>query len=102
MAHHDDDKSKFNVKQICVRNDGLYAEQEEPMSPSGALLRHFNMDCYILVIIGLEKPVDVPSMKTTLQSTLIKHKRFSSVVVSALCSLSIVFGYIAVRNFSVF
>lgn len=80
MAHHDDDKSKFSVKQICVRNDGLYEEQEEPMSPSGALLRHFNMDCYILVIIGLDKPVDVPSMKTTLQSTLIKHKRFSSVV----------------------
>lgn len=79
MAFRDDDKNKLNVKQINVRNDGLYEESEEPMSPSGALLRHFNMDCYILVIIGLEKPVDVPTMKTTLQSTVIKHKRFSSV-----------------------
>lgn len=80
MARHDDDKSKVKVKQISVRNDSLYEEDEEPMSPSGALLRHFNMDCYILVIIGVDKPVDVPSMKTTLQSTLIKQKRFSSVV----------------------
>lgn len=80
MASHDDDKSKVDVKQISVRKDGLYEEDEEPMSPSGALLRHFNMDCYILVIIGLGKPVDVPTMKTTLQSTVIKHKRFSSVV----------------------
>ena len=47
------------------------------MSPSRALLRHFNIDCYVLVIIGLDIPVDVPSMKTTLQCTLIKHKRFS-------------------------
>lgn len=80
MAHHDDDRNKLKVKQISVRNDSLYEEDEEPMSPSGALLRHFNMDCYILVIIGLDKPVDVPSMKTILQSTLIKQKRFSSVV----------------------
>ena len=55
-----------------MKKIGLHEEEEGPMSPQVVLFPHLYMDSYILVIIGLGKQVNVPSMKETLQSTLIK------------------------------
>eukprot|EP00253_Pinus_taeda_P026973 PITA_26973 len=67
------------VRKISVKKDEI-CEEEEAMSPKGAIFRHHYKDSYILVIIGQEKQVDLPLLKATVQSTLVKHKRFSSIV----------------------
>jgi len=74
------------LKKIAVKQNDI-CEEEEPMTPKGAIFRHPYKDSYILVIIGQGKQVDLPSLKATLQSNLVKHKRFSSIVVSILITL---------------
>ncbi|KAH9287994.1 hypothetical protein KI387_032111 [Taxus chinensis] len=70
----------LELKQINIKNDDFNEEEDQPLSPYGTIFRNPLIDSYILIITGLNKPVHVPSMKTALQSTLSKHKRFSSIV----------------------
>ena len=80
--------NNFSVlKKISLRKNNICEEEEEPLLPKGAILRHPYEDCYILVIIGLAKQVHLPSLKATLQSTLLKHKHFSSIVVGIIIIL---------------
>ena len=75
--------NNFHVlKKISLRKNNICEEEDEPLSPKGSLLRHPYGDCYILDIIGLNKQVHLPYLKSTLQSTLMKHKHFSNIVVS--------------------
>ncbi|XP_057823416.2 wax ester synthase/diacylglycerol acyltransferase 11 [Cryptomeria japonica] len=75
MAQH-----TLGLKHIKVKRDDFHEEDEEPLSPYGAIFCNPLLDAYILIIMGLNNPVHVPSMKTALQSVLSKHKRFSGTV----------------------
>eukprot|EP01018_Ginkgo_biloba_P023429 Gb_16734 [translate_table: standard] len=63
---------------------GMKKEEEsesfEPLTPVGCLFNQPSLNCYILVIIGLKKKIDVELFKAGLESTLVQHKRFSSIV----------------------
>ncbi|KAG6505928.1 wax ester synthase/diacylglycerol acyltransferase 11-like [Zingiber officinale] len=54
----------------------------EPVSPAGLLFRHRRFDCYIVAALGIGVPIDVDSVKSGLVSTLVRHPRFSSVLVA--------------------
>eukprot|EP01018_Ginkgo_biloba_P030946 Gb_17371 [translate_table: standard] len=84
-THHRTHEDLPVLRSVAVKKNELneWTEQEEAMSPKGAIFRHPYMDSYILVILGLSKRIDVASMKSALQTTLVKHKRFSSIVKSA-------------------
>eukprot|EP01018_Ginkgo_biloba_P015430 Gb_17842 [translate_table: standard] len=68
------------VKQRKFSDSDDEEGEEEAMTPKGAIFCNPCIDCYILVIIGLIRQVHLPSLKAALQSTLVKHKRFSSIV----------------------
>eukprot|EP00252_Welwitschia_mirabilis_P016605 TRINITY_DN3666_c0_g1_i6.p1 TRINITY_DN3666_c0_g1~~TRINITY_DN3666_c0_g1_i6.p1 ORF type:complete len:423 (+),score=21.79 TRINITY_DN3666_c0_g1_i6:456-1724(+) len=50
----------------------------EPMTPVGRLFSQPKMNCYIITIIRIEKPVDTDALKAGLGKTLAMHKRFCS------------------------
>ncbi|KAK4485353.1 hypothetical protein RD792_007992 [Penstemon davidsonii] len=55
--------------------------EEEPASPSARLMQAQGFNLYILAIMGFTKAIDVNAFKQGLEQTLLKHPRFSSVLV---------------------
>jgi hypothetical protein len=56
------------------------AEPEEPVSPCGQMFCQPNMNCYILCTLGFKNPINLPEFRKTMEETLVKHKRFHSVM----------------------
>jgi len=56
--------------------------EEEPVTPCGRLFCEPNMSCYIMCILGFKNLINLPEFKQALKETLVKHKRFHSVMVS--------------------
>lgn len=70
-----------------MKNDNRFREQEqedweglEPVTPAGRLFSQPSLNCYILVVVGFKTQMDVEALKAGVEATLIKHKRFSSIV----------------------
>ncbi|KAK4485360.1 hypothetical protein RD792_007999 [Penstemon davidsonii] len=55
--------------------------EEEPASPSARLMQEQGFNLHILAIMGFTKAIDVNAFKKGLEQTLLKHPRFSSVLV---------------------
>eukprot|EP01018_Ginkgo_biloba_P023427 Gb_04452 [translate_table: standard] len=84
-----DSASTVHLRRLAVKAkesniNGIREEEEletsEPLSPFGRLFTQPPLNCYILIIIGLKKEIDADAMKAGLESTLVQHKRFSSIV----------------------
>lgn len=78
---------KPTLRRVAVKSDNKIREQEqenweelEPVTPAGRLFNQPSLNCYILVIFGFKTQMDVEALKAGLEATLIKHKRFSSIV----------------------
>jgi len=54
--------------------------EEEPVTPCGRLFCEPNMSCYIMCILGFKNLINLPEFKQALKETLVKHKRFHSVM----------------------
>lgn len=72
-----------------MKNDNRFRERDqeqenweglEPVTPAGRLFNQPSLNCYILLIVGFKTQMDVEALKAGLEATLIKHKRFSSIV----------------------
>jgi len=61
-------------------NFGRQAEPEEPVTPCGRLFIQPSMNCYILCTLGFKNPINLPEVRVALEETLVKHKRFHSVM----------------------
>lgn len=75
------------LRRVAVKSDNRIREKEqenweelEPVTPAGRLFNQRSLNCYILVIFGFKTQMDVEAIKAGLEATLIKHKRFSSIV----------------------
>lgn len=55
---------------------------EEPVSPAGRLFNEPNFNVHILSIMGCKTKINLDSAKQKLPHTLLKHPRFSSLLVS--------------------
>ncbi|TVU35506.1 hypothetical protein EJB05_17402, partial [Eragrostis curvula] len=69
-----------------ARADGVEVDEggvvvEEPVTPTGRLFREPHFRCYIVTVLGLGKPVDLPAMRAGVAATLARHPRFCSVQV---------------------
>lgn len=56
--------------------------EEEPVTPAGRVFMQPNLNCYILCTLGFQELINVAEFKDTLSETLVKHKRFHSILVS--------------------
>lgn len=56
---------------------------EEPLTPAGRFFLHPDMQNVIHCVVGLKLPIHIDSFKATVGDTLLKHPRFSSIVVSS-------------------
>ncbi|KAJ6851276.1 O-acyltransferase WSD1-like [Iris pallida] len=54
----------------------------EPLSPAARLFHQPSFNCHIVSIMGMSKRIDVDTVKAGLEETLVRHPRFSSVLVS--------------------
>ncbi|KMT20304.1 hypothetical protein BVRB_1g003070 [Beta vulgaris subsp. vulgaris] len=76
------------IKPIKVIDKGLMKfdeeEKEEPLSPSSIVFHKPNFNIHILAIMGCKTLVDLELCKSKIPLTLLKHPRFSSLVVGDL------------------
>ncbi|XP_074585328.1 wax ester synthase/diacylglycerol acyltransferase 11-like [Curcuma longa] len=56
-------------------------EEEEPMSPAARLFGQDGFNCFVVMVMGVGKPLDVGVIKSGLQNTLARHPRFCSIPV---------------------
>eukprot|EP01018_Ginkgo_biloba_P023424 Gb_01171 [translate_table: standard] len=84
-----DSASTVHLRRLAVKVkesniNGIREEEEletsEPLSPFGRLFHQPSLNCCILIIIGFKKEIDVDVAIAGLEATLLKHKRFSSIV----------------------
>lgn len=73
---------KINTKQKHTTLSTRPVEFEEPVTPAGRLFSQPNLNCYILCTLGFKDTINVSDFKETLLETLVKHKRFHSIMVS--------------------
>ncbi|CAM6016449.1 unnamed protein product [Sphagnum balticum] len=66
--------------QKCNVQNLLQAEPEEPVTPCGRLFIQPSMNCYIMCTLGFKNPINLPEVRVALEETLVKHKRFHSVM----------------------
>ncbi|XP_039690401.1 O-acyltransferase WSD1 isoform X2 [Medicago truncatula] len=60
----------------------MQGEDDEPLTPAGRLFLQPEMNQIIHCVIGLKKPIDVDSVKTQIQnSVMLQHPRFTSLMV---------------------
>ncbi|CAM6008879.1 unnamed protein product [Sphagnum balticum] len=62
------------------RQSQSQSKPEEPVSPCGQMFSQPNMNCYILCTLGFKNPINLPEFRKTMEETLVKHKRFHSVM----------------------
>lgn len=53
-------------------------EWEEPLSPATRLFHQPNFNCFIVVMLGVGKKIDVDIVEAGFESSIIRHPRFSS------------------------
>ncbi len=56
--------------------------EEEPVTPAGRMFLQPDLCCTILCTMGFQKTINLESFKQAVKNTLVKHKRFTSIVVS--------------------
>ncbi|XP_010266526.1 PREDICTED: O-acyltransferase WSD1-like isoform X2 [Nelumbo nucifera] len=56
---------------------------EQPLSPAARIFREPNFNCYIIAIMGCKTKIDPDVIKAGLETTLLKHPRFSSIQVAS-------------------
>lgn len=72
---------KISTKQKHTTISTRPEEIEEPVTPAGQLFSQPNLNCYILCTLGFKDTMNVSGVKETLLETLVKHKRFHSIMV---------------------
>lgn len=72
---------KISTKQKHTTLSTRPEEFEEPVTPAGRLFSQPNLNCYILCTLGFRDTINVSDFKGTLLETLVKHKRFHSIMV---------------------
>lgn len=79
-------KRKMSVKplRIISNTSNLNGEKEAAMllSPSSRMFHEPSYNVYVLAIMGWKVTMNIDSIKTELQSKMLKHPRFSSLQVN--------------------
>ncbi|KAM7467701.1 hypothetical protein LguiB_015263 [Lonicera macranthoides] len=57
-------------------------EEDEPLSPYARAFQTKRLNCSVVATIGIKTTIDIDTFKLGLETTLIKHPRFSSLLVS--------------------
>lgn len=59
-----------------------YSRDGEGLSPAGRLFHSPSFNCYVIAILGCKTNINVEVIKEGLCHTLLKHPRFTSILVS--------------------
>eukprot|EP00249_Psilotum_nudum_P013882 c24565_g1_i1 orf=53-1726(+) len=60
--------------------DGELKSEAEPMTPAGQIFSDRSFNCHIVILFGFKHPIDLEALRSQLQDSLLKHKRFCSIV----------------------
>ncbi|XP_074270513.1 wax ester synthase/diacylglycerol acyltransferase 11-like [Silene latifolia] len=71
----------IEVKPMSKDEVAMFEEEEEPLSPGSLIFHRPTFNIHILAIMGCRTPINVDLIKAKLPLTLLKHPRFSSLVV---------------------
>ncbi|KAH9624551.1 hypothetical protein KSS87_017761, partial [Heliosperma pusillum] len=71
----------IKVKRMNEDEDNGKLEEDEPLSPGSLIFHRPTFNIHILAIMGCRTPINVDVIKAKLPLTLLKHPRFSSLVV---------------------
>ena len=78
-------RKKGVIKPVKINRGIMEIEgervEDEPLSPSSAMFHKPNFNVHILAIMGCKTHVDLQLCKEKAPLTLLKHPRFSSIVV---------------------
>ncbi|KAK6925992.1 O-acyltransferase, WSD1-like, N-terminal [Dillenia turbinata] len=86
-------KQSFPLPQIRTKKEpdgdedvvgapsSMVEEDEQPLSPAARLFHSPNINCYIIAVMGCKTKFDAEVIKVGLEMTLVKHPRFSSLMV---------------------
>ena len=77
------DSKSEDLKNVSAVHDDGDADYE-PLTPASRAFCSSSLNMTILVTFGLKNSCNIEALKEGLKSTLLRHKRFSSVVVSEL------------------
>ncbi|XP_049398360.1 wax ester synthase/diacylglycerol acyltransferase 11-like [Solanum stenotomum] len=73
------EKKNMSLKPLGIIAKNL--DEAMLLSPSSRMFHEPNYNVYVLAIMGWKVPINVDSIKTELQSKMLKHPRFSSLQV---------------------
>ncbi|KAH7388458.1 hypothetical protein KP509_16G076900 [Ceratopteris richardii] len=68
------------LKEWPGADDSAWLVHDEPVSPAGRVFLQSSFNAHIIVILGSEVPINVDVLKLGIRNTLLKHKRFRSVI----------------------
>lgn len=74
-------KTKRSTSRGADSGEEINSKEEEPVSPAGRLFLEPNVNPHIIAIIGFKTSIDLNVAKAKLPHTLLKHPRFSSLLV---------------------
>ncbi|KAJ6828515.1 O-acyltransferase WSD1-like [Iris pallida] len=71
----------INTEKKKKKGEEKHDEDGEALSPAARLFHQRSFNCHIIAMMGLAKRIDVDAVKAGLEETLLRHPRFSSVMV---------------------
>ena len=87
--HSQSEEDSENVSAVHDADDADY----EPLTPASRVFCSPSLNMTILVTFGLKTSCNIDALKEGLKSTLLRHKRFCSVVVSELSFSSLFLSF---------
>lgn len=73
-----------HVKDVVADDDrdshAYSCDTDEPVTPAGRVFFDPSLNIHILVILGSKVPINIDAFKAGISDTLLKHKRFCSIV----------------------
>lgn len=69
----------LNIKRSDAKNE--ITAEDEPLSPPALLFQSPKLNCYVIATMGSKTKWDPQLVKIGLENTLVKHPRFSSLLV---------------------
>ena len=73
------------MKSMAIKKEEMEKkeeEEEEPMSPTGRMMLAPKFNIFIILFMGYYSKIDPILFKKCIHQTLLKHPRFSSILVS--------------------
>lgn len=92
-------RTRRDTSETTVRKDEEEEEEEQPLSPAARVFHSPEFNCYVIAVIGIKKKIEPDVIIEGLRQTLIRHPRFSGILVSLTLTYIHIYRYTYVYIF---